>query len=345
MARARNIKPGFFKNADLLDLPFEARLLFIGLWTLADRCGRLEDRPKQIKVEIFPGDNVDCEACIASLAAIHMLHRYEHGGRRYLEITNFVKHQNPHCKEPVVFPPPPGANSIATKQAPERHDASTKEEPNKPGASPVQANGEYEEKTMRATLNPESLLLNPETPLLNPESKNTDTPSLPRDPPSEFSGATKPGAVCVVLKSEGIAQVNPGHADLLELLESGAQLTDFVAACEIANGANKPHFGYVLGIVRRRLEDARKPAKKRQKNASNAERETETFRERDERKLRKNWEEMTGRQHPDTLAELAAESAAQNAGQIDAGQDPKTVTMGGAGKPATLLPAKVGATA
>ena len=46
MARARNIKPGFFRNADLVEMPIEARLLFIGLWTLADRSGRLEDRPR-----------------------------------------------------------------------------------------------------------------------------------------------------------------------------------------------------------------------------------------------------------------------------------------------------------
>ena len=56
MARARNIKPGFFRNSDLVELPMDARLLFIGLWTLADRMGRLEDRPKQIKMEIFPAE-------------------------------------------------------------------------------------------------------------------------------------------------------------------------------------------------------------------------------------------------------------------------------------------------
>ena len=50
MARSRNIKPGFFKNEDLLDLPYEYRLLFVGLWTLADREGYLEDRPKRIRM-------------------------------------------------------------------------------------------------------------------------------------------------------------------------------------------------------------------------------------------------------------------------------------------------------
>ena len=37
MARSRNIKPGFFSNDELVELPFEARLLFIGLWTIPGR--------------------------------------------------------------------------------------------------------------------------------------------------------------------------------------------------------------------------------------------------------------------------------------------------------------------
>jgi len=51
MSRSRNIKPGFFRNADLVELPVETRLLFIGLWGLADREGRMSDRPKQIKIK------------------------------------------------------------------------------------------------------------------------------------------------------------------------------------------------------------------------------------------------------------------------------------------------------
>ena len=92
MARARNIKPGFFRNADLVELPMEARLLFIGLWTLADREGRLEDRPKQIKMEIFPADSVDCDVLLVQLASTGMVARYEVDGKRYLQVVNFTKH-------------------------------------------------------------------------------------------------------------------------------------------------------------------------------------------------------------------------------------------------------------
>ena len=52
--RARNIKPGFFKNDTLAELDFAGRLLFIGLWGIADRAGRLEDRPKKSRRRYFP---------------------------------------------------------------------------------------------------------------------------------------------------------------------------------------------------------------------------------------------------------------------------------------------------
>lgn len=118
MARARNIKPGFFRNADLVELSFEARLLFIGLWTIADREGRLEDRPKQIKMELFPADNLDCELILNSLAEIGMIERYLHDGKRYLQVINFSKHQNPHKDERVSTIPSNGEHDASTVQTP-----------------------------------------------------------------------------------------------------------------------------------------------------------------------------------------------------------------------------------
>lgn len=113
MARARNIKPGFFKNEDLAELPFEVRLLFIGLWTLADREGRLEDRPKRIKGELFPFESFDVDSMLNQLQAGNFVARYEVGGSRFLEVVNFVKHQDPHYKEKASeIPAPPGRSNL-----------------------------------------------------------------------------------------------------------------------------------------------------------------------------------------------------------------------------------------
>lgn len=107
MPRSRNIKPGFFKNEDLIDLPFETRLLFIGLWTMADREGRLEDRPKKIKIELFPCDNLDIDDMLNQLGQSGFILRYSIDGNKYISIINFQKHQNPHYKEvPSEIPPP-----------------------------------------------------------------------------------------------------------------------------------------------------------------------------------------------------------------------------------------------
>mgnify|MGYP000908911690 CR=1 FL=1 len=54
MARIRSIKIGFFQNDTLSLMPASTRLLFCGLWVLADREGRLEDRPGRIWAELFP---------------------------------------------------------------------------------------------------------------------------------------------------------------------------------------------------------------------------------------------------------------------------------------------------
>jgi hypothetical protein len=122
MARARNLKPGFFKNEDLAECSFEARLCFAGLWTLADREGRMEDRPKRIKGELFAFDSVDVESLLAELAQYRFILRYEVDGLRLIQILKFSDHQNPHHREPESeLPPPqsPGLKPVAKPAEPE----------------------------------------------------------------------------------------------------------------------------------------------------------------------------------------------------------------------------------
>ncbi|WP_410210202.1 hypothetical protein [Aquirhabdus sp.] len=107
MARARNIKPSFFFNDELIELCFAARLLFIGLWTLADREGYLEDRPKKIKMSLFPADSIDVDALLDDLTAAGFLERYTAEGAKYIHICKFDKHQNPHYKEAQSVIPKP----------------------------------------------------------------------------------------------------------------------------------------------------------------------------------------------------------------------------------------------
>lgn len=126
MPRARNIKPAFFDNEYLAELPYEARLLFIGLWTIADRRGRLEDRPKGIKGKLFPFDDLDVDDLLQQLADSpdRFISRYSVKGKRYIQVTNFEKHQSPHQREADSTIPAPDMYETNTTPAPGLHDTS-----------------------------------------------------------------------------------------------------------------------------------------------------------------------------------------------------------------------------
>jgi len=126
MARSRNIKPGFFMNDELAEIEPLGRILFAGLWCIADREGRLKDRPKRIKAEVLPYDDCNMDELLNQLAARDFIIRYEIDGKRYIQITNFKKHQNPHKNEaPSVIPAPEEAqykHSTSTVQVQEKHN-------------------------------------------------------------------------------------------------------------------------------------------------------------------------------------------------------------------------------
>lgn len=100
MARSRNIKPGLFKNEILGVADPIYTIIFEGLWLLADREGRLEDRPLRIKAEIIPyRDGINMNEHLHWLSANGFIIRYNVDGVNYIQVVNFKKHQNPHKNE------------------------------------------------------------------------------------------------------------------------------------------------------------------------------------------------------------------------------------------------------
>ena len=116
MARARNIKPAFFENDILADCQPLSRLLFIGLWTIADKAGRLEKRVKKIKAQLLPYDNCDCKKLLNELEKSGFIVSYKVKESVYIQILNFDKHQNPHIKETASTIPAPCKNSISMEE-------------------------------------------------------------------------------------------------------------------------------------------------------------------------------------------------------------------------------------
>jgi hypothetical protein len=127
VSRIRSIKPEFFLHEELANLPPLHRLLFVGLWTLADREGRLEDRPRRIKVEILPYDDCNADQMLHDLDAAGFIVRYATSdGRNAIAIPGFKTHQMPHYKEaPSSIPPPSNDNSTLTQRQPDVEPTST----------------------------------------------------------------------------------------------------------------------------------------------------------------------------------------------------------------------------
>ena len=172
MARARNIKPGFFKNYQLADLGPCCQILFAGLWCLADREGRLEDKPRLIKAELFPYYDFDVNGGLTDLERCNFVKRYKYNGGSFIQVVNFKKHQSPHGTEKASTIPHPdfddGGNYCKTRP-PEIHASITVD-------SPLHNDGNPPDSLIPDSLIPDSLIPDspPQTPSADalPRSKN-----------------------------------------------------------------------------------------------------------------------------------------------------------------------------
>jgi len=177
MARARNIKPSFFDNDDLaMQNDPLGRLLFIGLWTLADYNGNVEWRSQRIKVKLLPYDNCDVEKLAINLDKSGFVRFYSDGEKIYLNIPNFTVHQNPHKierdKGAVVPVSSEERRQLIDIPALTINRDKSRANPDQNGTDPA-----------------DSLFLNPDSPSLIPDcgSPNSEAP-----PPAGDEGAGKP---------------------------------------------------------------------------------------------------------------------------------------------------------
>ena len=74
VARIRSIKPEFWQDEKLAGIPRDARLLFVGLWNIADDEGRLRGSPLFVRAHVFPYDlDVDDRTWLFNLATLRVL--------------------------------------------------------------------------------------------------------------------------------------------------------------------------------------------------------------------------------------------------------------------------------
>lgn len=134
MARIRSVKPEYWTDQDLAEqVSRDARLLYIGLWNLADEHSRLRGDPRYIKGQVFPYDDDltpdEVEELLDALALAGKLVRYRTGSGTYVFLPNLAKNQRlepekvqsklPHPDDPGTVVLTPKASVAADEY--ERH--------------------------------------------------------------------------------------------------------------------------------------------------------------------------------------------------------------------------------
>jgi hypothetical protein len=130
MSRIRTIKPEFFRHETLQDLESETpklkpMLVYAGLWTLSDKKGSFEWRPRQIKLDILPFISFNITETLDLLSNNGFIFKYTVEGKDYGFIPAFAEHQRITGKElqsPSKYPEP-------TQEDIEKHSGSIREVP------------------------------------------------------------------------------------------------------------------------------------------------------------------------------------------------------------------------
>ncbi len=113
MPRKRVIDPAFFTDTTLGSLSRDVRLLYIGMWCVADDAGLYEHDAELLRVSVFPFDrDIDAAAIVNMLSALSAgktprLRTYDVAGKRYGVVVNFMRHQRVDHPTPSKHPRPP----------------------------------------------------------------------------------------------------------------------------------------------------------------------------------------------------------------------------------------------
>lgn len=97
MSRIRTVKPELFRHSGLYDAEIETnlplRLAFAGLWTACDREGRFKWKPRELKLDVLPHDQIDFSRVLDALLTRGYLVKYVCGTDIYGCVPSWTKHQ------------------------------------------------------------------------------------------------------------------------------------------------------------------------------------------------------------------------------------------------------------
>jgi hypothetical protein len=121
MARIRSVKPEFWVSEQVGECSPSARLTFIGLWNFCDDQGVHPAKPKTLKAELYPMDDITAQQVgewVRELIDVGLVIEFEasEDGDRYWHVTGWSRHQKidrPSFKHPA----PPSEDSANDRRA------------------------------------------------------------------------------------------------------------------------------------------------------------------------------------------------------------------------------------
>jgi hypothetical protein len=109
MARIRTIKPSIWGDAGVARVSRDARLLMVGLITMADDSGRFLGSPAAVTGHVFPNDCIQpsrVQKWLSELAKEDLIHLYRIDGIAYGCFLKWKRHQKISHPQPSALPPP-----------------------------------------------------------------------------------------------------------------------------------------------------------------------------------------------------------------------------------------------
>lgn len=117
----RQVRPAIWTDENVAELSITARLFFIGLWNFADKNGAFVWRPKTLRAQILPYDNVEVSDLLTELLGRNLVTQYSVDGEGYGLISDWRLLQNvsgSEAEEPAYYPQPSSAITLDIPSCP-----------------------------------------------------------------------------------------------------------------------------------------------------------------------------------------------------------------------------------
>ena len=121
MARIRTVKPELFRHEALFEAEQQSklplRLAYIGLFTACDREGRFKWKPRALKLDVLPYDQVDFSRVLDALVTHGFIVKYAFEGDEFGCIPSWSQHQVINNRESTSLLPSPEESTTCTHES------------------------------------------------------------------------------------------------------------------------------------------------------------------------------------------------------------------------------------